>query len=809
MMKALIKIKNNPSVKMVKGMVRIIITGLTMVFKNASVAAKITAVKGPSICTPGNMADVTKIANVEITILKINFIFVTLSFQRYNEFVIQISSTMKKCLLMLFLIGSFITAKCDEGMWLPILLKSLNEADMQSKGCKLSAEEIFSINKTSLKDGIVLFGGGCTGEIISAEGLLLTNHHCGYGQIQQHSTVEKDYLTEGFWAKNKSEELPNPGLSATFIISMKDVTEEVLSQVSGNDSEAIREKKIQEKIKAIEIKAKEGTHYGALVKPFYNGNQFYLFITETFTDVRLVGAPPSSIGKFGSDTDNWMWPRHTGDFSLFRIYAGKDNLPAPYSKDNVPFKPRYHFTISLSDVQEGDFTMVYGFPGRTNEYLSSYAVKMIRDVVNPVKIKLRDKKLTLTDQYMRKNDTVRIKYAAKYYSVANAFKKWQGELKGIDRLEVIAKKENEEKEFLKKAIYTNNNEASTLLIDMELAYQKYTLFNKRRDFFNEAFKGSELMNFAISFNLQLNKIKSVGNDKQKQKAEIEQLKNMYLGFTKNYDQRVDRDVFSGLMQIYFDDMQQDLPSHLFANFKKKYRSNMQQWATQLYKESVFNNSKKTLSLLDKLPAKSSTFENDAAIKLAGVFYKYFLDEVQPEFLKLDTVIQVLNRKYMKHQLTLLTDKKFYPDANSTLRVAYGKVSGYAPYDAVQYQPYTTLKGAMEKENDAITEFNIHPKLKSLYLAKDYGRYGDKDGNMRIAFIASNHTTGGNSGSPVLNDKGELIGTNFDRNWEGTVSDIKYDAGMVRNIVVDIHYTLFIIDKFAGAKNLIDELTIKN
>jgi hypothetical protein len=714
---------------------------------------------------------------------------------------------LKKYFILILLIGASFTAKCDEGMWLPILLKSLNEADMQSKGCKLTADEIFSINKTSLKDGIVLFGGGCTGEIISAEGLLLTNHHCGYGQIQQHSTVEKDYLTTGFWAKSKIEELPNPGLGVTFIISMSDVTDEVLGQLTNNETEASREKKIQEKIKSIEAKAKEGTHYGALVRPFYNGNQYYMFVTETFTDIRLVGAPPSSIGKFGSDTDNWMWPRHTGDFTLFRIYAGTDNKPASYNKDNVPFKPRYHFTISLNDVQEGDFTMVYGFPGRTTEYLSSYAIKMIKEAVNPVKIKLRDKKLALIDEHMRKNDTIRIKYAAKYYAVANAFKKWQGELKGIERLELMTTKEREEKEFLKNALYKNNSEASTILVDLELAYNKYTTYNKRKDFFNEAFRGSELMSFAISFSTQLKKIKGI--DKEKQKTEIENLKNMYSSFIKNYDQRVDRDVFVGLMQIYLDDMQRDLPEYLFAVLRKKYAFNIQQWANKLYEETIFHQPKKLQSLIDKLPGKVNAIENDGVMKTADLFYNYFTSEVQPEYLKLDTIIQVLNRKYMQQQLVLNTGKKFYPDANGTLRVAYGKVGGYGPSDAVQYKAFTTLKGAMEKENKDLAEFNIHPKLKMLFEQKDFGRYADKDGNMRIAFIASNHTTGGNSGSPVLNNRGELIGTNFDRNWEGTVSDLKYDVSMVRNIVVDIHYTLFIIDKFAGAKNLIDELSIKN
>jgi hypothetical protein len=699
-------------------------------------------------------------------------------------------------------------SKAEEGMWIPTLLKSLNETDMQIKGCKLSAEEIYSINKTSLKDGIVLFGTGCTGEIISKEGLLITNHHCGYSQIQKHATVEKDYLTAGFWAKNKIEELPNPGLSVTFIIKIDDVTNIINEAIKHATTESIREKLLQEKIKEIETKVKDSSNYGAMVKSFYGGNQFYLFTTETFTDIRLVGAPPSSIAKYGSDTDNWMWPRHSGDFSLFRIYANKENKPAAYHIENVPYQPKYHFTISLSDIKEGDFTMVYGFPGKTNEYLSSYAIKFIKESSNPVKIKLRAKKLEVLDGYMRNNDTIRIKYAAKYYTVANAYKKWQGENLGIDKLDVISKKQNEEKEFLKKALYKNNALASTILVDQELLYNKFSLYNKQKDYFIEAFKASELMSFAITFKSSINKIKALQKDKKEQEKEIENLKKMSEGFFKNYDARADHDVFAGLMKIYFEDMANEIPNELFEELKDKYKTNTTLWADYIYKKSVLNNPEKLFVFWNKFNAKIEKLEKDPAIKLAELFNNYYNLKVQPNLLKLDSAIQISNRKYIEYQLTLNTDKKFYPDANSTLRLSYGNVSSYSPADGKHYSAFTTIEGVMEKENPKLSEFTIHPKLKSLFESKDYGNYADKQGRLRVNFIASNHTTGGNSGSPVLNAKGEMIGINFDRNWEGTVSDIIYAPHLVRNICLDMHYTLFIIDKFANAKNIIDELSIK-
>lgn len=718
---------------------------------------------------------------------------------------------MKKILLFITALSLCLSSKADEGMWLPILLKQLNEADMQLNGSKLSADDIYSINKTSLKDAVVLFGAGCTGEVISHQGLVLTNHHCGISQIQSHSTISNDYLKDGFWAMSKKEELPNPGLSVTFIVAMEDVTAAILKGTSDTMSEINRDKTIKQNSLTLEKEYTERTGYGASVKSFYNGNQYYIFTTETFKDVRLVGAPPSSIGKYGSDTDNWMWPRHSGDFSLFRIYADKNNKPAEYSADNVPYQPKFHFTISLNDVQENDFTMVYGFPGRTTEYISSYAVKMIREVSNPIKIKLRTEKLAVLDSYMRQNDTIRIKYSAKHNTVSNAWKKWIGENKGLDKLGALAKKAKEEELFLKNAIGQNNSRASTLLVDLELVYSKFTPLSLERDYYMEAFNAIELMSFSNTVLRSIAKIESAQKGKAHEtvKKEIEALSNAGKNFYKNFDVRVDRDIFKALIKVYYNDMAKQLPPELFSVIKNNYNGNIDAYANFLYGKSHLTDWNKFKSYIDDLPKSAAKIKKDEALSFATNFNNYFVNALTPKYSKIENDLNALNRKYMQAQLELITTKKFYPDANSTLRVAYGKVSTYKPFDGVQYNYYTTLEGVMEKENPKLEEFVVHPKLKSLFIEKDYGRYADKNGKLRIDFIASNHTTGGNSGSPVLNKNGELIGTNFDRNWEGTMSDIMYNPDQVRNIIVDSHYTLFIIDKFAGAKHLIEEMTIVN
>jgi hypothetical protein len=717
---------------------------------------------------------------------------------------------MKKFLILFLSVNVFglSVLKADEGMWLPIFLKSMNEADMQSKGLKLSAEDIYSINKSSLKDAVVHFGGGCTGEIISDKGLLLTNHHCGYGQIQAHSTVEKDYLTNGFWAMDQSQELPNPGLTATFIVRMEDVTAKVLASVTEGMNDTEREKKINEAIAAIIKESTKDTKYGAFIRPFYYGNEYYMFVTETFKDVRLVGAPPSSIGKFGGDTDNWMWPRHTGDFSIFRIYANKNNEPADYSADNVPYKPKHVIPVSLKGAEQNDFTMVYGFPGRTTEYLSSYAVEMIMNESDPAKVKIRETRLGILDQDMKASDKVRIQYSAKYASLANYWKKWSGEINGLKKLDAINKKRSFEQEFLLKVNADNNAKEryGNLLNDLEKAYSQFRPLNKQRDYYSEAMLGIEAVSYALTFNTVLDSLKK-GKKAADLQKNIEKLKADLPAFFKDFNAATDEKIAAAMLKMISEDLDKTHQASVFAEIGKKYKGDFTKYAKAVYGKTIFTSEEKMKEVLNDLDKNYKKLLKDPVYLLMRSGYEKFNNDVRQKYNETDAQIMALNRTYMKAMRELVTTKKYYPDANSTLRVTYGKVNGYNPKDGVYYNYYTTLNGLMEKENPLVDEFVVAPKLKELYLRKDYGQYADKNGDLRVAFCASNHTTGGNSGSPVFNGEGHLIGTNFDRNWEGTMSDIMYNPDQVRNIVLDVRYTLFVIDKFAGAGYLLNEMKI--
>ena len=711
---------------------------------------------------------------------------------------------------LLSLVVSYKSLKAEEGLWLPLLLQQLNENEMRDMGMRITAEDIYSVNHSSLKDAIISFGGGCTGELVSDQGLLLTNHHCGLSNIQKHSTLEHDYLSQGFWAQSLNEELPNPGLTVTFLVRMENVTEQVLKGVSNKMNQTTRNSIITNNSKELTNKVAKETRFKATVRPFYAGNQYYMFVTETFTDVRLVGAPPSNVGNFGGDTDNWMWPRHTGDFSVFRIYADKDNKPADYSKENIPYRPAKHLVISLKGIAEGDFTFVYGFPGTTQEYLPSQAIDMVANQRNPIAIKLRQQRLDIIDQAMENDRLTRIQYTSKAKGISNAWKKMIGESRGVKRLDAVKVKQQFESEF--ENWTKSNAEASSKYGDLLNAFnQNYSQLiplSNANTYLTEGLQGIELIRFANSFS---NLVKQC-NDKTKSDADIaklvSQLKISASAFYKNYNVEVDKKLFCSMMNAYSRECEPAFQAEIIKKVPEKYRSNVNAWSDDVYSKSIFPDSTRLYKLLSSFTRKEyKKIIKDPAYMLADGIYAYLQNILSPQVLKITAKNDSLQRLYMAAQMEFQPGKRFYPDANSTLRVSYGQVKSYNPRDAVHYRWFTTLGGIMEKDDPEIYDYAVEPKLKELYKAKDYGVYADKDNTMHVGFIASNHTSGGNSGSPVLDADGHLIGINFDRCWEGTMSYLIYDPDQCRNISLDIRYCLFIIDKMAGAKRLIAEMEI--
>ncbi len=710
----------------------------------------------------------------------------------------------------------FLTILCvpvllaDEGMWIPLLIEKYNIRLMQEKGFKLTAEDIYSVNRACMKDAVVQFGGGCTGEIISSDGLLITNHHCGYGQIQKHSTLGNDYLTNGFWAMSREEELPNPGLTVTFLKRMEDVTARVLKGTTDTMDNNQREDIIDSNIKEITEEAVRGNGYSAAVRPFYMGRQYFLFVNESYRDIRLVGAPPSAIGKFGGETDNWIWPRHTGDFSLFRIYAGKDNKPADYSRENVPFNPAYHFPISLKGVKEGDFTMVFGYPGSTSEYVPSYHIDMIKNYLNPKMIEIRSKKIEIMENAMNSDPMIRIQYSAKKSGVANAWKKWIGENQGLEKMMTVEKKQ----EFEKRLTNWINEDANRIKKYAGILPAYKELYSGLKDYYlvynytNEVFfsTGTEAVSLARSLK-PLTEIYKNGPDKEK--AEQVKLNILEYGksFFRNYNKATDKKIFVALMTLYGERLDPKWQAPSYISLRNSCKGNFETLADKIYDRTIFTDEARFTEFVKGFKSNDiARLNKDPFFMLAVNVSDFLASEVRPELMRINGEIQKLNREYMTAQMEFDKNRVFYPDANSTLRLAYGKVEGYQSKDAVCFDYYTTLKGIMEKDNPGIYDYDVPAKLKELYRTKDYGQY-TQNGEVPVCFIANNHTTGGNSGSPVINAEGQLIGVNFDRAWEGVASDIAYNPDQSRNISLDIRYALFIIDKFAGAGYLLKEMTI--
>tara|TARA_B110000914_G_scaffold146560_1_gene128319 strand:- start:1859 stop:4030 length:2172 start_codon:yes stop_codon:yes gene_type:complete len=699
----------------------------------------------------------------------------------------------------------------DEGMWLPHLLKLVNEEDMKAKGLKITAEDIYSVNQSSLKDAIVsLNGGSCTAEMISPEGLMLTNHHCAYDVIQTHSSVTNDYIKDGFWAMSNSEELKNDNLSATFLISIENVTDRFKKALNDNMTETQRGKKISEISKTIVQEQADSTTHTARIKSFFGGNDFYLLVFETFQDVRLVGAPPSSIGNFGGDTDNWMWPRHTGDFSLLRVYTAPDGSPARYAIDNIPYKPKHHLPVQLDGVENEDFTMIMGYPGRTKRYLTSFGVKEALELTNSAIVNIRSKKLDIMKAGMNADEKVKIQYASKYAKTSNYWKYYIGQSKGLKRMNIYKKKLSIEDEFtswIKRSDSLVQEKYTSVLGNIETAYLDNKRIAVNRIYLNEAiFQGSEIMSFAYTMQ---NRIKSLPKDKKEKAIALKKLKKIAKEFYKDYNPEVDQELFSAMLEGYYYNVPKSQHAPVFKKIENQLfgfkKLDFDYYAKMVFRKSFFSSSDRCLDFL-KNPTKNLVNRDPAYTTMNSIYNKY-LEDVYPKRQEIRDIMKKENRLFIQGLREMDTSKKHYPDANSTMRLTYGNVGDYKPGEAIVYDYFTTIEGIIEKEDATNNEFVVHPRLKELYAIGDYGKYADSNGMLRVNFISNNDITGGNSGSPVINAWGEIIGTAFDGNWEAMSGDITFESQIQRTISVDIRYILFIIDKFAGASYLLEEMTI--
>ena len=717
---------------------------------------------------------------------------------------------MKNKFLSIIIASFFsLSAIADEGMWLPQLLQAMNESDMQANGLQLTAEDLYSVNNSSLKDAIVSLGGFCTAEMISSEGLMLTNHHCAFGSIQEHSSISNDYLKDGFWAMSRDEELVNEGLTASFLVSIDEVTARVLAELTDDMSEKERREKIREISKTIIDEKTADTHYNAKVKSFFGGNDFYILTYETFKDVRLVGAPPSAIGKFGGDTDNWMWPRHTGDFALYRIYCAPDGTPAEYSVENIAYQPKHHLPIQLDGVDNGDYTMIFGFPGSTDRYLTSFGVQEALDITNPTTVDIRDEKLAIMKAGMDANKKTKIQYAAKHAQTSNYWKYYIGQSKGLKAMKVYDKKVVLEDEFriwvssdsLRKDKY---GEALFLI---ESAYNTNKTIALNRTYLNEAiFMGAEIMYWSFKMNRAVAGLPEKGKERV---VAIRDIKKEARNFYKDYNTSIDQELFGSMLEMYYYNVPKTQHAKVFKTIENQLfgfkKLDFDWYAKNVFNRSIFSSKEKFFTFLEN--PSSSKIERDPVYKTLMSIYNQYLEQISPKRTIVREELAKGNRLFIDGLRKMNADKNYYPDANSTMRATYGNVGDYNPGEAMHYDYYTTIDGIIQKEDATNEEFIVPERLKELYAIGDYGRYADKDGNLRINFISNNDITGGNSGSPVINAWGEIVGTAFDGNWEAMSGDIAFEKEIQRTISVDIRYTMFIIDKFAGATHLINEMTI--
>jgi hypothetical protein len=698
-------------------------------------------------------------------------------------------------ILLLFLVNIHI-ALAEEGMLIPSLIAAF-ESDMKAKGMKLSADEIYSVNHSSLKDAIFQFGGGCTAELVSSKGLLLTNHHCGYSQIQSHSSLENDYLRNGYWAQNQSQELKNPGLTASRIVRIEDVTNAILSGVSSKADKAT----IDANIKKMVAAAVAGTHYVAEVKAFDYGNAYYLMVKEEFLDVRFVGTPPNSIGKFGGDTDNWVWPRHTGDFSVFRIYVGENNQPAPFSETNVPYSPLHYLPISMKDRHVGDFTLVYGFPGTTEQHVVSSYLKFIIEKERPARIHMRDLSLGVIDKGMRSSDLIRIQYSAKQASIANAWKKWIGQIEGLQNLDGVSIKIQREKEYTDRALSNPawSGKYGTLIKQMN------DLVTNQSDFEFKYAMGIEYLSVGPEYFKLVRSLNDLITNYKKYKdagdlpSVIAKLKASGEGFFKNFNSEIDKEIFNLLTKAYF--------SSIYSGNAQQSDLAIDKLTNTIYSKSIFTNQNRFLDFLSSFNSKSlEKLQKDPGFFHYNKEINAFRNEVVPGYKAFSSSMTALLQVYVEGRKLMYPELKHWPDANSTLRITYGQLEGSSPTDGMMYTEHTTLDGIIAKYNTGNPDFELLPRMLDLHKEKKYGEYA-QDGELWVCFTGSNHTTGGNSGSPVIDAEGNLMGLNFDRTWESTMSDYMFDASRCRNVVVDIRYVLWVIDLYSNAKYLVDEMTI--